>query len=485
MKLLKKFFLFSCVISFFNAQADTDILFLLDVSGSMKEAIQGEPKIDAARNALLNAVVQIPDDANVGLRMYGHRVELKNKEESCKDSQLVVPVAKLDKVKIESSVDNLKPLGYTPISFSLQQAKNDFPAAHEAERVIILLSDGEETCGGNPQKTIEDLINQGFKVKVHTIGFDVGNKAEMELRSIAQVSGGKYFSAKNSIELSKALTEATKESLIVEKKKTIYGNAVKGGDNFETAVLIQPNTEYRLNHHQMPDQYDYFYFEATEADRITVIAKTLEKGLSIKTDNKIVETDYPHSALSLNDSDRARITEITAFGKFGKETRDVVLKNTGKYYVLFGGNSPIHSEGGTFEIKKEAFGDGNTENDAGSDYSTALEIKPGRYDNNTFTSDKDTDVYKFTAKTGSTFLAALTLPPQKSHNMNIKVVNEFGEEVVKAAQYGSGLKTERFTIKEDGEYFLYVGTCCYSDPVRYSLILKQFETEEVKSDKAE
>ena len=42
------------------------------------------------------------------------------------------------------------PRGQTPLTYSLEQAAQDFGATSDEERVIILVSDGEETCGGDP-----------------------------------------------------------------------------------------------------------------------------------------------------------------------------------------------------------------------------------------------------------------------------------------------------------------------------------------------
>ena len=83
-------------------------------------------------------------------------------------------------------LDKAVPRGQTPIAYSLQQAAQDFGAPSDEERAMILVSDGIETCGGDPLATVRDLTAKGFKVKVHTIGFDVDAAARAQLEAISE-----------------------------------------------------------------------------------------------------------------------------------------------------------------------------------------------------------------------------------------------------------------------------------------------------------
>ncbi|MBI1857531.1 MAG: magnesium chelatase, partial [Candidatus Melainabacteria bacterium] len=50
---------------------------------------------------------------------------------------------------IVSEVYKILPQGFTPITYSLGQAVRDL-APYKGEKSIILISDGLETCGGDP-----------------------------------------------------------------------------------------------------------------------------------------------------------------------------------------------------------------------------------------------------------------------------------------------------------------------------------------------
>ncbi len=105
------------------AFADGDIEFILDISGSMQQKLNGESQIDSARAATLNALNEIKINQLVALRVYGHRVDQSKKEESCKDTELLIPFKQLDKQEFSAKIQDLTPRGYTPIAYSLEQSR--------------------------------------------------------------------------------------------------------------------------------------------------------------------------------------------------------------------------------------------------------------------------------------------------------------------------------------------------------------------------
>ena len=106
---------------------------------------------------------------------------------------------------IIARVDATKAQGYTPIAYSLGQAANDFPAEAK-ERVIVLVSDGKETCQGDPVVAAKALA--GKNITVHTVGFIVDTAARGQLQAIARATGGTYFDAPVGPELPETLKQA-------------------------------------------------------------------------------------------------------------------------------------------------------------------------------------------------------------------------------------------------------------------------------------
>jgi len=208
-----------------NAKAEDNpktIELILDASGSMNAKIQsGELKISAAKKAVKELIQNLPDDLKIAFRAYGHQSPREKKD--CKDTQLLVDFGKLEanRTKIISSLDSLKARGYTPITYVLNLAVKDFSDDMESPRTIILVSDGKETCEGDPCVTAKKLKEQReMDLIVHTVGFGVDFVTKQQLECISKVTGGQYFSASSTNDLIEMLKKAfTAEVIKVEKEE--------------------------------------------------------------------------------------------------------------------------------------------------------------------------------------------------------------------------------------------------------------------------
>jgi hypothetical protein len=186
--------------------AGRTIQLVLDASGSMNAKLpNGETRIEVARRAIKGTASLIDPKANLSLRMYGAQSAASQK--NCQDSNLALPFgpAGAAAAGIAGHVDAVKAQGYTPIAYSLQQAANDFPADAK-DRVIVVVSDGKETCQGDPCAAAKALGAKGFVI--HTVGFVVDSAARMQLQCMARATGGSYFDAPVGPELPDALKSA-------------------------------------------------------------------------------------------------------------------------------------------------------------------------------------------------------------------------------------------------------------------------------------
>jgi Mg-chelatase subunit ChlD len=192
------------------AHADeAEVLLILDCSGSMTDPMEGRTRIDIAKDSLYALVDSIPDGTRVGLRAYSHRYD--QKEKSCKDTEALVAIGPIQKGAIKDKVRALRCVGWTPIAFSLEASIADFHG--KGGRTIVLLSDGKETCGGDPVATARRLKESGVGITTHVIGFGVDAETRAQLEEIAKSGGGRYWDAKGAQELAKGLEEAVKESI--------------------------------------------------------------------------------------------------------------------------------------------------------------------------------------------------------------------------------------------------------------------------------
>jgi len=194
------------------AGTQVNVEMILDSSGSMAEKTNtGESRIDAAKKVLNQVIGAIPQDRpeiNVGFRVFGHKGNNTDagKAESCKSSDLTVPIKGVDKGALSKQVANYAPVGWTPIGLSLQKAGADFPTASPTvSNAIILVTDGLETCGSDPCAIATALKQSKAGVTAYVVGLGL-NQEELHTTScIAQNTGGQILGAQNAGELSAAL----------------------------------------------------------------------------------------------------------------------------------------------------------------------------------------------------------------------------------------------------------------------------------------
>lgn len=202
----------------FGQRAADAILILLDTTSSMGDTIDGRPKIEIAKDAVIGLLDRIPAGTTVGLRTFA----------SCGQSKLLSPLDDPVGVSaLKAAVRLLGPGGSTPLAFAIEQAEEDCSSIPGAKTVVIV-SDGMETCKGNPIQAAKGLAASASQLTAYTIGFDVGGNlaARDQLVEIARVLDGEYLDARDADELSLALSLAAPLSYTVTDAS---GNVVYTG----------------------------------------------------------------------------------------------------------------------------------------------------------------------------------------------------------------------------------------------------------------
>lgn len=191
----------------FAATSNANMVFILDASGSMWGQVEGKAKMAIAKEVMADLIKDLPDKMNVGLVAYGHR-----KKGDCNDVEELVALAPADKKALVSKVNAISPKGMTPITLSITKTVKPLKSK-EGETTVVLVSDGKETCEGDPCALVKELKQSGVKFTMHVVGFDVTPEETKQLECIAKAGGGEYFAAKNAGEFKKAAEE------VVEKAK--------------------------------------------------------------------------------------------------------------------------------------------------------------------------------------------------------------------------------------------------------------------------
>ncbi|WP_435743789.1 vWA domain-containing protein [Nocardioides sp. SYSU DS0663] len=211
------------------------MMLLLDSSGSMAEpAGGGQTKIAAARRALSTVVAGLPDDAQVGLRVFGAEVFSRTDAGSCTDSQLVVEPGTDNREDLEAAIGQYEPYGETPIPHALREAAKDL--GNEGARSIVLVSDGESTCDPDPCEVAGDLAEQGIDLQIDVVGLSVSGAARDQLRCIAEQGGGTYYDADSAADIESRLTRVASRAV---RPFTLTGEPIVGGsETSPTSIAI-------------------------------------------------------------------------------------------------------------------------------------------------------------------------------------------------------------------------------------------------------
>lgn len=186
----------------------TRILFLLDGSGSMLAKWENTYRITVAKKLLEDFVDSLRTDTNLelALRVYGHQFDRRLKR--CDDTRLEVSFAQENHDRIIQVLRNLGPKGTTPIAFALEQAARDFPDDGETRNIIIIITDGIESCDGDPCAVSLELQRKGIFLKPFIIGIGMDKNFEEQFGCM-----GSFYDAANISEFRDALDKALFQSL--------------------------------------------------------------------------------------------------------------------------------------------------------------------------------------------------------------------------------------------------------------------------------
>lgn len=171
---------------------------VLDLSGSMNENdAGGQTRLAAAKQAVTRIIDTAPEQAPLGLRVYGATYPGKDKKLGCADTQQVLPVTPMDRAAradAKKQVAGFKAEGFTPIGVSLREAAKDLGTS--GKRRIVLVSDGDDTCAPPPPcEVARELKAQGVDLAVDVVGFRTPSSARAQLKCIADVTDGSYADA--------------------------------------------------------------------------------------------------------------------------------------------------------------------------------------------------------------------------------------------------------------------------------------------------
>ncbi len=170
------------------AQPAVEVIF--DASGSMGQRLpSGESRIEVAKGVLEEFVRSgLPDDVPFALRAFGHITP-----NSC-ETRLDVSLAPLDRNAALSAVRAIEPklFSQTPIAASIEAVAQDL-AGSAGPKSILLITDGVESCDGDPQAAVEGLRAAGMDVQLSIVSLGLDDPEEVAaFEALAEAVGASY-----------------------------------------------------------------------------------------------------------------------------------------------------------------------------------------------------------------------------------------------------------------------------------------------------
>lgn len=170
---------------------------LVDYSGSM------DKWIEIAKETLIYILPKIPDTSAVALRVFGEYNSLTSSfayTDSCKATRLAVYFKKNNEAKLIDALQKAKTGGSTPLEFALRETVNkdlkgvqiftaDNKAAPVQRKKIILVTDGYDTCNGDPCAYIRSIVKSRPDIQIDVVQLGSDNT----LKCLTNQTNGKFY----------------------------------------------------------------------------------------------------------------------------------------------------------------------------------------------------------------------------------------------------------------------------------------------------
>ncbi|MFD2617528.1 VWA domain-containing protein [Terrilactibacillus laevilacticus] len=281
---------------------------ILDSSGSMANKIGTKTRMDLAKEAIKEFAKSLPKESNIALRVYGHKGtgSEADKKMSCQSSELVYDVQPYEEKKLNDSLNKIAPAGWTPLAQSLKEAKKDLRkyTGEKNQNIIYLVSDGIETCGGDPVKAAKGIKSSTLSPVVNIIGYDVDQKGQSQLKEVAQAAGGKYVNVKNQEQLTSEFNQTTGNSM-----KWL---AWKSNQNIH---LLQKTVSQQIHIYQLTSRWTTRNYKEQN-----LIQRSLQ---SLLKDDKITYDQYTKLTKKVSSYYQKQIKQVT-------NLQEKLLNNTDK-----------------------------------------------------------------------------------------------------------------------------------------------------------
>ena len=214
---------------------------VFDTSTSMNKRIGKQTRMAVAKKSLTRLVTTaLPEGLPVALRIFKPG---SNGRQSC-DTTLAVPLGPLDRGAMLELIRSLK-IGKgtrTPLAAAIGAVRDDIGGV-EGPRIVVVVTDGNESCKGDPEAAVRSLVEEGFDTTVNIVGLALDNeKVKQRMASWAATGGGIFIDAQDQAGLSSAIVQTLRAPFrVIDGRGAVVAEGIVG----DPAVTV-PTGIYRV-----------------------------------------------------------------------------------------------------------------------------------------------------------------------------------------------------------------------------------------------
>ena len=215
------------------------VMIVIDASGSMAGRVAGQTKMSAAKASARTFVAELPRNVEVGLIAFGHRGDnsQKGKARSCAAVETVYPLGKSNADQTSRALGRFDATGWTPLADAIRTAGRSFrPSDVPGAQVVYVVSDGEETCGGDPVAAARLLHEGDVQAVINVIGFDLAARDRAQLEAVAKAGGGEFVAVDTPSALQEALRRRANSRAVGRTLNN--ANIQMGGNTLRTNTAL-------------------------------------------------------------------------------------------------------------------------------------------------------------------------------------------------------------------------------------------------------
>ncbi|MES2687299.1 MAG: VWA domain-containing protein [Pseudomonadota bacterium] len=175
---------------------EAEVVMIVDASGSMNEAFGSGTRLQAAKRAAEAMIRSLPGDVDVGLVDFAACGQVR-RDKFYKPGE---------RGALIGEINGLAGKAGTPLAEAIRRA--GAVTSDSADSVIVIVSDGDDSCGGDPCAAARAVRASRPNVVINVIDLADSPSGKRMMQCVASAGGGRVLSPGDPADLSRKMKEA-------------------------------------------------------------------------------------------------------------------------------------------------------------------------------------------------------------------------------------------------------------------------------------